>query len=340
MEQGAGGQQVTLVQHALGQHVGVHTGFHPAKQTRRFGRKGAACGQCQLDAAPARGLQPGADTFGVAAQLALLDTQGECALQQRRGGQGGQQLGIEQALNQRRGCGHKPHTPVGGQDLGKTADVDGALQAVECAQAGGVFGGDVAVGVVFNDVEVVLLGQLQHAVRVAGGEAVARGVVEHTHTHKQLGRVGFAVPRHHLQVGPVGAARHRQDTHAQSSQPGKFDRPAGLFHHHRVTRLQQCAAHDVECVGGPDGGDDLARGDRNVDGGQSVRQHLAQGRVTHGVAVFERMVVQQHAAGGPAHGGGHEASFQPIGREHPRAGLRFAGRLVEHAPDQGRGVDL
>ena len=72
VEQRAGGEQVALVQHALAQGIGVHTGFHPAEQAYRIRCKRAAVGQRQLHAAGAGGVQLGTDALGVPAELALV----------------------------------------------------------------------------------------------------------------------------------------------------------------------------------------------------------------------------------------------------------------------------
>jgi energy-coupling factor transporter ATP-binding protein EcfA2 len=119
VEQGARRQQVALVQHALGQLVGVHAGVDPAKQAGRLGRKGATRLQRQLDAAAARRIEPGADALGMAAQLALLDAVGQRLLQQAGGGQRGQQLGVEQALHQIGGAARKPMRQLGARILAK-----------------------------------------------------------------------------------------------------------------------------------------------------------------------------------------------------------------------------
>ena len=339
MEQRPGRQQVALVQHALGQHVGVHARFHPAEQPRRFGGKAATCLQRQLHAARARLGQAQAHALGMAAQLALVDAQGQRLLQDGRCGQGGQQFGVEQALHQIGWRRQVAHAPVGRQDFGETAHIDGAPQAVEHRQPRGVLGRDVAVGVVFHHMKVVLLCQLQHLVRTAGRQAIARGIVEHAHAHEQLRGVGLAIARHHGQIGPVGAARHGQDVHAQGIQARKLHRPTGLLDHHRVAGPQQRAADDVERMGGAHRGHDLPGPRGNAQARQLARQHLAQAGVAHGFAILQRALLQRPAAGDFAHRRRHEARLQPIGREHARAGLRMGGRLVEHAPDQRRGVD-
>ena len=214
-------------------------------------------GQRQLYAAAAGLVQPGAYTLGVAAQLALVYAPGQGLLQQRGRGQRGQQLGVDKSLNQGRRCRQETDAPTGCQYFCKAADIDGAPQAIQCAEAGGVVRRNVAVSVIFDDMEIVRVGQLQHTVGTARREAIAGGVVEHADADKELGRMQLAVARHHLQVGSIGTARHGQDAHTQSGQARKFDSPAGLFDHHVVARAQQCTADDIQSMGGAHRGHDL-----------------------------------------------------------------------------------
>ena len=227
----------------------------------------------------------------MAAQLALLDAQGQRLFQQRGRGERGQQLGVEQALHQRHGRGQVAHAPGGRQDLGEAAHVDAARQAVEHRQARGVPGGDVAVGVVFHHIKAVALRQLQHLVRAPGREAVAGGVVQHAHADEQLGRVQLAVARHDLQVRPFGAARHGQHAHAQRVEPGELDRPARLLHHHRVARLEQGAAHDVQRLRGAHRGHHLRGRGGHAQVLQAVRQRGAQRGRAQRVAVTQQAVL-------------------------------------------------
>ncbi len=149
------------------QHVRVNARVHPAKQARRLCGEGATRGQRQLHAACARHIQPRADALCVPAQLPLIDTPGQRFLQQRRRRQRREQLGVGQPLHQIRRCRQKPDTPVRRQDLGKATDINGALQTVQRTQARGMVGCKMAVGVVLNNVKVVRIGQLQHAIRTA-----------------------------------------------------------------------------------------------------------------------------------------------------------------------------
>ena len=77
MKQGAGGNQVAFVEHALCQCVGVYAGVYPAKQACWLGLKTAAMCQCQLDGSGSGLAKPGAYALGVAAQLALVYAPGE-----------------------------------------------------------------------------------------------------------------------------------------------------------------------------------------------------------------------------------------------------------------------
>ena len=155
MKQRAGCDQVALVEHALRQRVGVHTGIDPAKQTGRLCRKGAAVRQRELGTAGARPVEPGAYAFGMATQLALVNTPGQRFFQQGGRGQGGEEFGIQQAFNQVGRRRQKTDAPAWCENFRETADVNRALQPIERTQPRGVFRRQVAVGVVFNNVKVV-----------------------------------------------------------------------------------------------------------------------------------------------------------------------------------------
>ena len=172
--------------------------------------------------------------------------------------------------------------PVRRQDLGEAADVDGALQAVERAQARRVLGCDVAVGVVLDDVEVVLVGQLQHAVRAARRQAVAGGVVEHAHADD---RAWACAPRSTCAITSRSGPSARRGTGSRrmpiavsransTAQPGSST----------ITwspGAQQRAADDVQRMRGADGRDDVLRRGMHAQGRQLVGKHAAQAAVAH-----------------------------------------------------------
>ena len=157
MKQCARGNQIVLVEHALGQGVGVDAGFDPAEQACGLGGKSATVRQRQLDAARPRLVKPRTDTFGMPAQLALVNAPGQRPLQQRGRGQRTEQLGIEQPLDQIGRRGHETYAPAGCQNLGKPADINRALQAVQYTQARRMVRCQMAVGVVFGNVKLCWL---------------------------------------------------------------------------------------------------------------------------------------------------------------------------------------
>ena len=102
--------------------------------------------------------------------------------------------------------GDEADAPIGREDFGEAAHIDRALQAIERTHAGSVREvgrGDVAVGVVFHDVEVVLRSELHDAMRAGRREASACGVVQHAHADVELRAMLFAVARHDCQVRAV-----------------------------------------------------------------------------------------------------------------------------------------
>ena len=119
MEHGARGDHIALVQQQLGQHLGIHTGIHPPEHASRLGHKTATCGLCQRHAARARLGQMLTQPLGMAAQLALFHAQGQGLLHGGRRGQGGEQLGVQQPLDQLRWRRHIAQAPIGHQHLAK-----------------------------------------------------------------------------------------------------------------------------------------------------------------------------------------------------------------------------
>jgi hypothetical protein len=154
VEQRTGGQQVALVQHALGQRRCPPRS--PPSQTAPPGARQ----RCSPAPAPICTLRARAWSSRVRMRSAWRRSwpwsmHQASAFSSRAG-----VVRVASSLvSSRRStsagrCRQKAHPPAGRQDLGKTTDVDGALQAVERTQARGVFGRDVAVGVVLHDVKL------------------------------------------------------------------------------------------------------------------------------------------------------------------------------------------
>ena len=272
MKQRTRRQQIAFVEHPLRQCIGIDAGIDPTEQPRRLRHERAVVRERELDRAGTRAVEPDADAVGVPAQLSLIDTPRQRALEQCGRRERRKQLGFQQPAEHIGRRRHEADTPVRRQYLCESAHIDRALQSIERTQARGVFGRKVAVSVVFDDMEVVLVSKLQHAMRAARRQAVAGRVVQHADTDKKLRLMRFAIPRHYFEIGSISAARHRQDAHAERFQPCEFDRPARLLNHHRIARAQQRPAHDVQRMRGADGRDDLVRRGRHVDAGELLRQ--------------------------------------------------------------------
>ena len=65
----AGCGQPAVIEQALGQRLGIHPGINPTEQSGRRCVKAGAVPLCQPDGAVARGIEPGAETLGMAALL-------------------------------------------------------------------------------------------------------------------------------------------------------------------------------------------------------------------------------------------------------------------------------
>jgi hypothetical protein len=271
VEQRARRGQPALVEQRLGQRLGVAADVDPAEQARRRRDEAAARRQRVAHAAGAGGLEPRRHPLGVAAQQALLQAQRDGIFERPRRRQRGQQLGVDQALGQRRRRGQEAHPPLRREDLREARDQHRAPQAVELGQAGGVRRREPGVGVVLDDRQLMRVGELQDLVRAGRRQAGTGGVVQHAHRHVQVRTVLAQQRRHHRQIGAaVAAARQRQQPHAQARQPRILDRPARLVDEHRVAGLQQRAADEIERLRGADRGHDLLRAGHHAEVGQAL----------------------------------------------------------------------
>ena len=61
--------QPAVIEQALGQRLGIHSGINPTKQSGRRRVKAGAVPLRQPDGAVTRGIEPGAETLGMAALL-------------------------------------------------------------------------------------------------------------------------------------------------------------------------------------------------------------------------------------------------------------------------------
>ena len=267
----------------VGRGVGVEQAPGASSQPRRASRAPAArcrrrrrpsrTGRAARRRSGSRALRPAARVraraassrcthpLGMAAQPALLEAVRQRQLASARRRQRRQQLGVDEAVDQRRRRGEVADAPVRRQDLREAGDVDRALERVERGQPRRVRRREVRVGVVLDDVKVVLVRPASAPGARRAGRATRRsGCAAPTPSRTAAAarrRLRLDQAAHRRQVGPVAAARHRQHAHAERGQPRVLDRPAGLVDQHAVAGAQQGAGDDVERVRGADGGDDL-----------------------------------------------------------------------------------
>ena len=161
----APGAMQPVVEQVGREPLGVDADVDPAEQAARRGGEAAAVGFGQPDGARARRLELRHHALCVAAQQALLEAVRQRLLGQARRGQRRQQLGVDEAVDQPGRRGEEADPPVRHQDLREAGDVDRALERVERRQARQVRRREVRIGVVLDDVQVVRLRELQHAVR-------------------------------------------------------------------------------------------------------------------------------------------------------------------------------
>ena len=202
-----------------------------------------------------------------------------------------------------------------------------------------MLGRNVAVGVILHHVKIVLVCQLQNAMRTARGEAVARGVMKHADTDIELGLMRLAIPLHYLKIGAVRTARYWQDVHPHGRQTRKLYRPTRLLDHDRITGSQQRAADNIERMRGAHRGDDVLGHGVHIERGQLLGQQAAQAGIAQWLSVLERKILQITCAGHLAHRGRQKSGFQPLRRKHTHAWLRLVTDLMEHAPNQCGGVN-
>ena len=71
-----------------------------------------------------------------------------------------------------------------------------------------------------------------------------------------------------------------------------------------------------------------------------LRQHSAQPRITLGLTIAQRQLIELTRSEQLAQRRGQKRGPQPIGWEHPCTRLRLGAGRVKHAPDQRCGIEL
>jgi ABC transport system ATP-binding/permease protein len=152
VEQRARGDQPAFVQQLLRPAVGVAAGVDPAEQALRRRDEAAAGVRTRRTVRPRAASSRVITRSAWRRSSALVQAPGHGVAPAARRGQRAQQLGVDEALGQRRrGRGEVAHAPLRRQDLREARDVDRALQPVELRQPRGMRRRQPGVGVVLDD---------------------------------------------------------------------------------------------------------------------------------------------------------------------------------------------
>ncbi|MCY1404338.1 hypothetical protein D9M71_195440 [compost metagenome] len=188
---------------------------------------------------------------------------------------------------------------VGGQGLGEAGDITHIVQPAG-RQARGAALLDVAVQVVFDDVEAMAVAQFQQAVNLGRGERVAGGVMQRAVGHVQHGFVGDQQLLEGVEVHAVAIPGDGDDFGPMQCQIGVHVEVAGVIEQYGVAGFDQQAHQQVDGLHGVGGGDDLVHRRFDAEGRQFHPQGLAQRQVTAGHAVLAH--AQRRCSQGTAHG--------------------------------------
>ena len=340
VEQRSRGDQPVVEQRAR-EPLGVDAGVDPAEQAARRGGEAAAVRLDEAHRARPRARRAARATRSAWRRSHPCSRQCASASSPLAGVVSVvEQLGVDQAVDERRRRGEEADAPVRRQDLREARDVDRPLERVERGQPRRVRRREVGVGVVLDDVQAELGGELQHAVRRLQAERRAGRVVQHRHRdveprpRRRPLRLDHAA--HRRDVGAVGAARHRQHAHAERGQPRVLDRPAGLVDEDAVAGAQQRAGDDVERVRRADRGRDLRRRRGDAEVGELDRQRRAQARLARRIAVVQRRAARLRGArsrgASPPRASARRASRRAGCRGPASAGRRAPGTCRGSAP--------
>jgi hypothetical protein len=129
-----------------------------------------------------------------------------------------------------------------------------------------------------------------------------------------------------IQVEAIGAPPDRHQADAILPQPAKHQEITGIFHQHRVARLQETAADQVDCVRAAKRGEYMAGVNRSAHAAQQQGDLLAQLRQALGRAA--RGHARSAAAQGPLHRSGRYRVLQPGRRQGTTAGQQYTSTLI------------
>ena len=131
VEQSAWRKEIALIKHSLRKSICVHARIHPTEQAPRLRGEVTPSCQSQSYAARSRSIQASPDSLGVTAQLALLNANGDGLFHQGWRRQGAEEFRVDHALDKILRSRQETHSPIGCQNFGESAHVDGAAQTIQ-----------------------------------------------------------------------------------------------------------------------------------------------------------------------------------------------------------------
>ncbi len=265
---------------------------------------------------------------------------GEHPFGERGRGEHGEQLLIDQTVDDGGRRGHKAHTPAGREDFREPAEINGVLQLIEHAHARAAGLGERGIDIVFDHLKAVAPRELQHAVRAGRAEALPGGVVQHAHADEQARRMGAGQLIEEVEIGAIGPAGDGQQLEPVVRHLRELHRPAGALDQHRVAGAGEGAQHEIKRLRCAIGGQNLLRRHLQRQAGQLPRQGFAQGQIAQRMPVVQRSLLQFVRAGDAPQGRAQRRTLQPRRGQHAGTG-RAAQRhrsarphLMKHAAHQ------
>ena len=254
-----------------------------------------------------------------------------------RGCRVGQQLQIDQVLDEVPVTGHDAYTQPRRQRLGETVEVDDAVELVQTGETRGWSRVTRTVDVVFDDEKAVPLGKLQQPERSALRDAESGRVVHDRGREEQLRVVRPSQVLHLLQVGTAAGPGHSVNRGAEGSHVAEAMEVAGVVDENHVAWPNQIPADEVDSSADAIGEQNLLPGRLDPEFRQPATHVLPQRGVSPRITVTAEATVETPARNLP-HGPIEAAILQPARRHPADAGTMPVTKLMGLLANQPENV--
>ena len=164
---------------------------------------------------------------------------------------------------------------------------------------------------VFDDVEIVALGELQQPERDALGDAVPGRVLNNRGGDEEAGMVRPGQPFQLREIGAGAGPGHSVDGGAQRPELTEGLEVAGIVHQHHIVGTNQIATHQVDCTDNAGGEQDLVRMDVDPQLRQPATHVIPQRSVSAWIAIT-REEAARTPNGDSTHGALEATVLQPL----------------------------